>query len=848
MRVLKKHLTSINGAVIDLPAPSNISYLWNFGSLLGLCLVIQLATGIFLAMHVRHGNTSRSRVTPTQCLNLGMTSELGLRESQGLNIASLLEADKSSKRAWTTCLQVMISKGRAILPESHLPLLWSNGEDPSRSRVLARSRGINAWPWRETASTGCALSTIKEENGIPKGILRIGKVNVRSPTGGNSYGDGDIVVPVISQIMVTVGNRVYLKTRHCQLYNQSNSWKRGRMSALFIIQLRCYVGSPHTDQDISESTVVTKLNRLNQRANYDKIGKIEGKLYNLLSSYDMLLYAYENIKSKSGNLGIRGPQAFHDMTQGITPDTLDGISKEILLKIQEELRSEKFKFKPSRRIAISKASGGTRPLSIAPPRDKIVQEGIRLILEAIFEPTFLPSSHGFRPRRGCHTALKEIRRDFQASTWMIEGDIKKCFDNIDHPKLMNLIENRIGDRQFTKIIWKSLRVGYLEFGHYKHNIVGTPQGSIISPILSNIYMHQLDLYVQEVEKRFNRGTKSRRTKEFLAFVPEAGNARYRAIEWALYKARKLKSKDLIKEAKAWRRNRPAMDFYDPEYRKLSYVRYADDWVIGIRGSLSETQEVLKSIVDQCKEMELEVNSVKTKITNLNRDKALFLGTRIFRAKHRKYVKIGPKKFSRRNRLALRFEAPLDNIKTKLSLTKFWGFNKPQPRFLWLHNDHNQIIALYNSVLRGYLNYYSFVHNKGRLTSLLIWILKVSCAKLLATKFKLGTTRKVYLKFGINLTGPNGKGFIIPSYKVTFKFSTSANPIVGSLYQEKTNSVFENLECAICGATYRVEFHHVRAMKDLNPKISFIDKLMVKANRKRIPLCRKCHMLKHKNKA
>lgn len=177
------------------------------------------------------------------------------------------------------------------------------------------------------------------------------------------------------------------------------------MSALLIIQQRSYVGSPHTNLLIPESTVGRKLNKLNQRANYDKIGKIKGKLYNLLSSYDMLTYAYENIKSKPGN-----------MTQGVTPETLDGISKETLLKIQEELRSEKYKFKPSRRILIPKASGGTRPLSIAPPRDKIVQEGIRLILEAIFEPTFLPSSHGFRPSRGCHTALKEIRRDFQAST------------------------------------------------------------------------------------------------------------------------------------------------------------------------------------------------------------------------------------------------------------------------------------------------------------------------------------------------------------------------------------------------------------------------------------------------
>lgn len=240
-----------------------------------------------------------------------------------------------------------------------------------------------------------------------------------------------------------------------------------------------------------------------------------------------------------------------------------------------------------------------------------------------------------------------------------------------------------------------------------------------------------------------------------------------------------------------------------------------------------------------------MNVKKTKITSLHSDKAFFLGTLIRRASHRRYQRIGKNRQQRRIKLGLRFEAPIAKIKEKLKKASFIKEEKSAPKFLWLHNNHDQIILLYNSVLRGYLNYYNFVHNYGRLASYTEYILKQSCAKLLATKFNLKTTAQVYKKFGNRMTSPNGYELYKPSYQVTMKFLTTSNPNITGLFQEKTNRPFKDLRCAVCESDYRVEFHHIRAMKNLNPKLSLIDRLMVKANRKRIPLCRACHLLRHR---
>nr|UYR50718.1 hypothetical protein [Morchella crassipes] len=221
----------------------------------------------------------------------------------------------------------------------------------------------------------------------------------------------------------------------------------------------------------------------------------------------------------------------------------------------------------------------------------------------------------------------------------------------------------------------------------------------------------------------------------------------------------------------------AIDFGNDGFKRLSYVRYANDWIVGIRGTHQDAKEILNKISLFCASIGLTVSESKTKITAINTDPTLFLGTSISRSNHRSHSKMGTMRRLRRNNLGLRFEAPLDRINKKLSQAKFMVNGKSAPKFLWLHNDHDQIIVLYNSVLRGYLNYYSFTHNYGRLATYLEYILKQSCAKLLATKFTLGTMSQTYKKFGDRLTSPKGKTFFKPSYRATYKYKVKPNPVV-----------------------------------------------------------------------
>ena len=408
----------------------------------------------------------------------------------------------------------------------------------------------------------------------------------------------------------------------------------------------------------SKPNVGSRLNKLAERSIAAPNQVIDRELYSLATSVDMLIYAYDNIKSKPGN-----------MTPGTTPETLDGISREKLEDLSKLLRSEKFTFSPSRRVEIPKASGGTRPLSIASPMDKIVQEAMRLVLEAIYEPLFADSSHGFRPNRSCHTALKKVGQEFQPVQWVIEGDLAKFFDTISHQKLMLIIENKIKDRRFTKLIRKALKAGYLTFGRPKINIIGTPQGSIVSPILANIFLHQLDLFVLSLKNDFDCGAKAPRSKA----------SRY--YEYHILKARKegdiVRMRKLISE----RSKVVSIDFGSENFKRLVYVRYADDWIIGIRGTRQEAIGVLEKVKEFCTSIDLTLSDSKTKLTSLNRDSILFLGIKISRSSHTSFSRLGTIRRLKRNKLGVRLEAPMDRIRKKLTQASFMSDGKSSPKFL-----------------------------------------------------------------------------------------------------------------------------------------------------------------------
>ena len=526
------------------------------------------------------------------------------------------------------------------------------------------------------------------------------------------------------------------------------------------------------------------------------------------------------------------------MTPGIKPETLDGMSMKWVMETINQIQLQHFKFQPGRRVMIPKSNGKMRPLTVAPPRDKIVQEVLRTILEAVFEPIFSDNSHGFRPARSCHTALRQVKTKFGAASYYLEGDISKCFDSFNHNILMKFIEDKIKDRRFTALIWKALNAGYFEFHEVKNSIVGTPQGSIISPLLANIYLHALDNFMQERMDSYNQGKVAKVSPEYKAIDFQQSKAKKRGDNTEALRLMKLKQ--LI----------PSRVHADPNFRRMYYVRYADDWIVAIRGPRSDVEKLLVDVKDFLKQqLELDLSLEKTKITNPTTEPALFLGTEISISSH---VYSGRGKFGQHIRVPsqIRLIAPMRRIYKKLSAAGLLDMNNGRgiPRFLWLHLSKDAIVNMYNSILRGYLNYYSFTHNYNRVAASLTHLLRESCAKLLAAKFSLRRRSKVIQKFGPDLKGGDKAAFYQPDLKLKpWDFKIDAKEYLATLYASHLSSAaLLNLKCAKCKIEESVEMHHVRKISDLNPKLKEIDKLMAKARRKQVPLCRTCHLEHHKN--
>ncbi|KAM9977975.1 hypothetical protein ACTFIY_002739 [Dictyostelium cf. discoideum] len=442
-----------------------------------------------------------------------------------------------------------------------------------------------------------------------------------------------------------------------------------------------------------------------------------------------------------------------------------------------------------------------------------------MILEAIYEPIFTENSHGFRPKRSCHTALKQIEGGFKSTSW---------------------------DEKFISLISKALRVGYGEIGRIsEHNIIGTPQGSVLSQILCNIYLHELDVHMLTIKKKYDKGNRATRNLEYHRIST--------ALRRAILKQNNAKVEPLTKQLAKVKHTQTNSD----SVKRLYYCRYADDWIIGIRGTKRETEEIKTSVETYLREvLQLELSPTKTKITCLTKKKVLFLGANIVRSHHKRIMKcmrlvrdpkrgLTKKSIKQRVECTLRLEAPIARIRTKLRNAGFMSKGRPDPKKVWTVLEHKQIIDLYNAVFRGYINYYKFAANYGKMVSFLRWVLFFSCARTLAARHG-SNVAKVIKKYGKDLGG-----LIKPSYKSVHgsdRFGKIVKTNIRSMFA-KTKSIarLDNLACSQCKSTYKVEMHHVRHMKDLNPKARTIDKLMAAANRKQLPLCKKCYMELHRGR-
>lgn len=586
--------------------------------------------------------------------------------------------------------------------------------------------------------------------------------------------------------------------------------------------------------------------------NTEKDGYKFERLYRNFYNKEFYILAYEKLAPKVGN-----------MTKGTSGTTIDGFSLKTIEKIIQLMKSEKYQPNPVKRVYIPKKNGKLRPLGIPSFEDKLVQEVIRMFLEAIYDKTFSESSHGFRPNRSCHTALSEIQCKFTGSRWFIEGDIESFFDNIDHHVLINLLRKKISDERFIRLIWKFLRAGYMEDWKFNKTFSGSPQGGIISPILSNIYLNEFDQYMEKLKNEFDKGKCRRKNPE------------YKRIDNKIqyWKKKLLETKDEEKRAEIIQKIRlisegqykvPSTLSMDENYRRLFYVRYADDFIISVIGSKEDAIN-LKELMEGFLQNHLQINlsKEKTLITHSS-NFARFLGydLTVSRNQNAKRNSVGIKKrvHTYRCQLFVPKEVWINKLKELgILYVKKDGTWRPSPRPELFRLSDVEILSIYNAEIRGIYNYYKLAKNVSVLNKLM-YFMKYSLYMTFASKYKSSVAKvlKKYQrnnKFTVHYETKSGKRSL-SFYDAGFKMNTSkstnkAIDIVPTTWSyrvptELTQRLLAD-KCEWCGIEgVPMEVHHVKKLKNLRGK-AWWEQVMIARRRKTMVMCIPCHHKLHSGK-
>lgn len=565
------------------------------------------------------------------------------------------------------------------------------------------------------------------------------------------------------------------------------------------------------------------------------------RIYRSLFSEDLYLAAYAKIYRNAGAL-----------TPGTENDTVDGMSLKRIRKLIGELRQERYKFRPSRRIHIPKASGnGTRPLGIPNFTDKLVQEVLRMLLEAYYEPRFRDSAHGFRPERGCHTALQAVSQRFGGAIWFIEGDIKGCFDNIDHEVLLRILARDIHDGRLLNLIRMSLKAGVMEGWKYHLTYSGTPQGGVLSPLLSNIYLNEMDTFIEDnLIPRYTRGER------------RAPDRVYRQVSHRVKRARAQGDYPLAERLEQERRSLPSGDRQDPNFRRLKYVRYADDFILAYIGPKGEAEQVKAEIGEFLHDqLKLELSTAKTLITHAKTQQARFLGYAVSCYwVNDKLFHFGDGRAKQRSingHVRLGLPPGLVNHHRQSYMRRGKSIHEAN----LLHYTDANIIYIYQQRFRGLTEYYKYAVDRHHLKNLKA-TMQESLVKTLAHKYRLSVSQ-VYRKYRATLTvaGRQYKGLqvSVPTPKGVCHIQWGGIPLTvvkpgTERIQDKRYFTFHYRSdlvrrlqmdtCELCGSRENCEVHHIRKLADLKqrgqhnppPWVS----AMIAMQRKTLIVCEDCH--------
>ena len=578
------------------------------------------------------------------------------------------------------------------------------------------------------------------------------------------------------------------------------------------------------------------------------------RLYRHLFNPELYLLAYNKLYAKEGN-----------MTPGVDGTTIDGFTLKMIDTLIEEMKRESYTPQPVRRTYIPKKDGRLRPLGIPSVRDKLVQEVVRMLLEALYEPVFTDTSHGFRPGRSCHTALLALKETCKGTNWVIEGDIKGFFDHIDHEKLLDILARRIGDGRFLNLIRKMLRAGYMEFNQVHPSLAGAPQGSTVSPILANIYLNELDHLMKALCQRSNRGANKRR------------HGPYNTLNVKRRRARRRGDYDLARTCLQQMRTMPSQDPFDATYIRVHYLRYADDFVVMINGS-KQLAETLKGEIGQFlqDELHLELSPQKTLITHLGTQRARFLGYEITRASANSQVmETRPGVKTRAANGTIQLLVPAEVIQHKLE--PFVRNGKAVHHDARVNTPVLDLLMQYNAEIRGLYQYYSLATDVSRKLGKFRYYHYLSLLKTIARKEQC-SVQKVINKYGVEVkhkehggtrkivgvTYPTQEGPKTQTYfDEPLKKRDVPHPgriaqgIVGMVISTR-RQILDRLLAHICELCHyrptdprEVEVHHVRKLKDIKRAYAKRGKAippwvlaMCSMNRKTLVVCKACHRAIH----
>jgi len=599
----------------------------------------------------------------------------------------------------------------------------------------------------------------------------------------------------------------------------------------------------------------TVIRRLEALATISTQGKRINGLFRLMLNPLVWHEAYANIYANDGAL-----------TKGVDAVTLDGFSEERVNSIIQRLREGSYRFQPVRRVLIPKKNGKKRPLGISSGDDKLVQEVVRMILERIYEPVFENSSHGFRPGRSPHTALQQIGEQWCAIKWLVDMDMRDYFNTIPHDLLMSLLTKKIEDKRFLHLIQAMLNAGYLEDWTYHATYSGVPQGSIVSPILANVVLHELDRFMKALKERFDKGKHRRKNPKYAVYNEQIRRLRKK---WDTLKGKEENAQALqdikreIQRVDRLRKSIPSRDPFDGGYKRLYYCRYADDFCIGIIGSQADAEHIRQEVKHFIEEsLKLTIAEEKSHIRH-SKQGAMFLGywIRTYSGDRVIKVKDGPRHTTRKSvSERIQLHVPPEKPQHFCVSKKYGNYDtmKAIHKQEFAQLSDAEIILAYNGELRGLANYYALAEGAKAKLSRLVYIQWMSLLKTLANKHKTSVSKiarrlktddgyalvvkgeqktrtiRVFRLKDLKPPPSNDSGIDIPPN--TFALTLSRSELIKRLNTSK---------CEYCGTTEGpFEVHHIRKMKDVAQGKAPWQKMMAARNRKTLILCLRCHHQLH----